>query len=162
MLRRASCRDFGLSLTVILSPAFTLNEETFTLLAIDLHMAMRDQLACRTSSVRETEAENDVVEPSLEKLEQGFARDATSLEGSLEDSAKLLFQQAVLDNEASAFRRARLRSRIVCGASLSGRAFPADSSSARAIWRVRKSGTPYRRAIFVLGPVYLAMATMNR
>jgi len=66
-------------------------------------MAMGDQLACRTSRVRKTETENDVVEPSLEKLEQGFARDATSLEGSLEDSAKLLFHQAVLETKLLLF-----------------------------------------------------------
>src|SRR5678816_2134214 len=64
---------------------------------------MRDQLARCTPSVRETEAENDVVEPSLKKLEQGFARDATSLEGSLEDSAKLLFHQAVLETKLLLF-----------------------------------------------------------
>src|SRR4030095_12587215 len=49
------------------------------------------------------EAENDVVEPSLEKLQQGFAGDATPLEGSLEDPAKLLFHQAVLEAELLVF-----------------------------------------------------------
>src|SRR6476659_974346 len=62
-------------------------------------MAMRDQLARCTPSVREAEAENDVVEPGLEKLEQGFAGNATPLEGSLEDPAELLFHQAVLETE---------------------------------------------------------------
>ena len=58
-------------------------------------MTMRDQLARRTPSVRKAEAENDVVEPSLEKLQQGFAGDAFFLLRMVIGIAELTLKQPV-------------------------------------------------------------------
>ena len=52
---------------------------------------MRDQLARGAASIREAEAENDVVEPGLEQLQQGFAGDAALAQGSLERSGGIAF-----------------------------------------------------------------------
>ena len=70
-----------------------------TLLAVHLHMAMRNELARGAARIRETKTKNDIVEPSLKQLEQRFARDSTLLQRRFEDAAKLLLHQPVLETK---------------------------------------------------------------
>ena len=83
------------------------------------------------------------------------------MEGSLEDPAELLFHQAVLETELLLFPE---RDRVV-------RLFAAGSfrtvHSRRIIFPLERFGRSEKRHAvsagnFVLGPVYLAMATVNR
>ena len=107
--------------------------------AIHLHVAVRNQLASGAAGVRETESENDVVEPRFEKLEQRFTGDTASFVAPFRKSGEIAFPSDRTDNGASAFPRARSRNRIACDASLSGHACRADNFSARAIWKVRRA-----------------------
>ena len=59
-------------------------------------VTVRDHLACRTPSIRETEPKNNVIEPSLQELKKSFSGNATFSECRLEDAPELSFQQTVL------------------------------------------------------------------
>src|SRR5204863_5880097 len=64
--------------------------------AIHLDVSVRDELPRAAAGVRETEAEDDVIQPRLQKLEQRFTGDAALAQGGLENPAELFLEQTVL------------------------------------------------------------------
>ena len=64
--------------------------------AVDLHVAVRNELARGAARIGEAEAENDVVEPRLEQLQQRLTGNAALAQRALENAAELPLEQAVL------------------------------------------------------------------
>src|SRR5204863_9555114 len=68
-------------------------------LAVDLDVAVGNELARAAAGIREAETEDDVIEPRFQKLKQRFAGHSALAQGGLENPAELFFEQAVLVTE---------------------------------------------------------------
>ena len=64
--------------------------------AVDVEVAVADELACLSARGGESEAVDDVVEPCLEHPQQGLAGDPRALRGLRVVVAELLLEQAVV------------------------------------------------------------------